>query len=85
MANGIYRIPGAHLRNVPKGGVKFYEIVAKGLRNSMAMVVHPSGNLIQGENSRDFPARHAESARSAVASASAADTARIPVSWSSRS
>lgn len=52
---GIYRIPGPHLRNVPKGGVKFYEIVAKGLRNSMAMVVHPSGNLIQGENSRDFP------------------------------
>lgn len=32
------------------------EVVAKGLRNSMAMAIHPAGRfLIQGENSRDFP------------------------------
>ncbi len=33
-----------------------FTIVAKGLRNSMAMSIHPYGRfLIQGENSRDFP------------------------------
>ncbi len=51
----IYRIPGQKLMSLPAGGIKFFEVVAQGLRNSMAMVIHPSGNLIQGENSRDFP------------------------------
>ncbi len=51
----IYRVPGERLRNLPPGGVKQYEVAAKGLRNSMAMVVHPSGWLVQGENGRDFP------------------------------
>lgn len=33
-----------------------FEVVAQGLRNSMAMAIHPAGRfLIQGENSRDFP------------------------------
>lgn len=50
----IFRVPGDRLQNPPPTGVKFYEVTAQGLRNSMAMVVHPSGNLIQGENSRDF-------------------------------
>src|SRR5205814_1860297 len=31
-----------------------YTVIAKGLRNSMALAVHPTSNaLIQGENSRD--------------------------------
>lgn len=51
----IYRVPGAKLRKLPPGGVKQYEVSAQGLRNSMAMVVHPSGWLLQGENGRDFP------------------------------
>jgi glucose/arabinose dehydrogenase len=51
----ILRIPGNRLQNVPKGGISFYEIAASGLRNSIAMAVHPSGTLVQGENSRDFP------------------------------
>ncbi len=50
----ILRIPAFMLKNIPAGGVKFFEISAEGLRNSMAMVVHSSGMLIQGENSRDF-------------------------------
>ena len=51
----IYRVPAAKLANVPVGGIKQYEISAQGLRNSMAMVIHPSGMLLQGENGRDFP------------------------------
>ncbi len=51
----ILRIPGSMVAKPPKGGVKFYEITAKGLRNSMAMAIHSSGLLVQGENSRDFP------------------------------
>lgn len=50
----IFRVPAARLENPPKEGVSFYEIKAQGLRNSMAMVVHPSGTLVQGENARDF-------------------------------
>ncbi|MFS4459835.1 PQQ-dependent sugar dehydrogenase [Bdellovibrio sp. HCB2-146] len=51
----IYRIPGEKLKNIPKGGLKYYEVAAMGLRNSMAMAVSDAGFLIQGENSRDFP------------------------------
>ncbi|WP_413289615.1 PQQ-dependent sugar dehydrogenase [Bdellovibrio sp. HCB337] len=51
----IYRIPGEHLKNIPAGGIKYYEVAAQGLRNSMAMAISNSGFLIQGENSRDFP------------------------------
>lgn len=51
---GIYQIKGEHLKNLPPKGVRFYTVLAQGLRNSMAMVVHPSGHLLQGENSRDF-------------------------------
>lgn len=51
----IYRVPGEKLKGLPKGGLKYYEVAAKGLRNSMAMVVHPAGWLVQGENGRDFP------------------------------
>lgn len=51
----IYRVPGAWLKNLPAGGITRFEHTASGLRNSMAMVVHSSGYLIQGENSRDFP------------------------------
>jgi hypothetical protein len=36
---------------IPNSGMIF----AKGLRNSMAMAIHSSGLLIQGENSRDLP------------------------------
>lgn len=50
----IFRVPADRVQNPPKSGVAFYEIKAQGLRNSMAMVVHPSGNLLQGENARDF-------------------------------
>jgi glucose/arabinose dehydrogenase len=51
----IYRVPAAKLAKVPPGGIRQYEVSAQGLRNSMAMVVHPSGWLVQGENGRDFP------------------------------
>lgn len=51
----IYRIPAEKLKNIPTGGIQIFEHTASGLRNSMAMVVHESGTLIQGENSRDFP------------------------------
>lgn len=51
----IYRVPAEALKNVPKGGVKFFEVAAKGLRNSMAMAISDQGYLVQGENSRDFP------------------------------
>ncbi|MBX3032836.1 MAG: PQQ-dependent sugar dehydrogenase [Bdellovibrionaceae bacterium] len=51
----ILRVPWAHIKNPPAGGARFREVAASGLRNSMAMVIHPSGVLVQGENSRDFP------------------------------
>ncbi|RYZ75994.1 MAG: L-sorbosone dehydrogenase, partial [Proteobacteria bacterium] len=51
----ILRIPAQFLTNPGKKGVSFYEIAARGLRNSMAMAIHSSGVLVQGENSRDFP------------------------------
>ncbi len=38
----------------PAGSVKRWEVFARGLRNSMALAVHPAtGELWQGENSRD--------------------------------
>lgn len=51
----IYRVPGSKLEKIPAGGIQQYEVAAKGLRNSMALVIHPSGMLVQGENGRDFP------------------------------
>jgi len=51
----IHRIPGEQLKNLPAGGIRFVEVAAQGLRNSMAMAVSPEGFLVQGENSRDFP------------------------------
>lgn len=51
----IYRIPGEQLKKLPAGGIRYYEVAAQGLRNSMAMAVSQQGFLIQGENSRDFP------------------------------
>lgn len=51
----IYRIPWEHLKNIPSGGLRYYEVAATGLRNSMAMAISGAGYLIQGENSRDFP------------------------------
>ena len=51
----IYRVPAELLKNIPAGGVRFFEVAAKGLRNSMAMAISDQGYLVQGENSRDFP------------------------------
>ena len=51
----IYRVPAAKLTNIPAGGLRIYEHYAQGLRNSMALAVHSSGTVVQGENSRDFP------------------------------
>jgi hypothetical protein len=51
----IYRISGDQLKKIPVGGLKYYEVAASGLRNSMALAISSSGFLIQGENSRDFP------------------------------
>lgn len=34
-----------------------YTLYAKGLRNSVALAVHPSGTILQGENSYDFDDR----------------------------
>lgn len=50
----IYRIPAEHLKNIPPKGLRFFEVAAAGLRNSMAMAISDAGFLIQGENSRDF-------------------------------
>jgi hypothetical protein len=51
----ILRIPASKLQELPAAGLKLYEVAAKGLRNSIAMEVHPAGLLLQGENGRDFP------------------------------
>ena len=41
-----------------KGGWhRDYTVYAKGLRNSVALAVHPSGTILQGENSYDFADR----------------------------
>ncbi|WP_299428709.1 PQQ-dependent sugar dehydrogenase [uncultured Meiothermus sp.] len=37
----------------PQGSVRGWSVYATGLRNSMALAIHPSGTLLQGENSRD--------------------------------
>ena len=43
----------------PEGSVSGWQTYASGLRNSMALAVHPvSGLLLQGENSRDNIHRH---------------------------
>ncbi len=34
-----------------------YEVLARGLRNSVALAVHTSGTVLQGENSYDFDSR----------------------------
>jgi len=34
-----------------------YTVYARGLRNSLALAVHPSGTVLQGENSYDFATR----------------------------
>ena len=52
----IYKVSAKSLASpIPAGGITDRQLIAKGLRNSMAMAIHPSGTLIQGENSRDFP------------------------------
>lgn len=50
-ASGVIR---KYSMSWPGGVVKTWEVYARGLRNSMAMAVHPAtGELWQGENSRD--------------------------------
>lgn len=53
----------ASLRRYPRVGdgrwSADYTIHAKGLRNSVALAVHPSGKILQGENSYDFGSRWA--------------------------
>lgn len=47
-------------RYAPSGDMKWnqqYTVHARGLRNSVALVRHPSGSVLQGENSYDFEAR----------------------------
>ena len=55
----IQKVSKARLDNLQPGEFldeKDFEIIAKGLRNSMALTTTPNGRfLIQGENSRDFP------------------------------
>lgn len=54
--------PSASLRRYPFLGLKAgkgrwsadYSILARGLRNSVALAAHPSGTILQGENSYDF-------------------------------
>ncbi|TLM78443.1 PQQ-dependent sugar dehydrogenase [Microbulbifer harenosus] len=45
-----------HYRYIPEGNrwESAFSMYATGLRNSMALVVHPSGTILQGENSADF-------------------------------
>ena len=52
--SAILKIPWTALAAAPTGGVNTWTRVALGLRNSMALAIHSSGTLIQGENSRDF-------------------------------
>jgi glucose/arabinose dehydrogenase len=50
--------PTAAIRRYPYlGGGRWgpYQVLARGLRNSVAMARHPSGTLLQAENSYDFP------------------------------
>jgi hypothetical protein len=52
----IVFIPGSKLIKIPKGGIYVRGIVARGLRNSMAMAISDKGGfLVEGENGRDFP------------------------------
>lgn len=50
----ILKIPWSAIVRPPVGGETHWQAIAHGLRNSMAMVIHPSGLLVQGENGRDF-------------------------------
>ncbi len=51
----------ASLRRYPPDGHggwrRDYTVYAKGLRNSVALAVHPTGTVLQGENSYDFSDR----------------------------
>ncbi len=51
---GLFQIPGSRLADIPPQGIFNYVQAAVGLRNSMALVIHESGTVIQGENGRDF-------------------------------
>jgi hypothetical protein len=53
-ANGLLR----HYRHLPASGVwsTAFEVHATGLRNSMALVRHPSGTVLQAENGTDYKA-----------------------------
>ena len=44
-----------HYQQSTNSWEKNFTVVASGLRNSMALAVHSSGTLVQGENSMDFP------------------------------
>ncbi len=52
--SAILKVTWAAITAPRSGPVTSWQRIAVGLRNSMAMVIHPSGTLIQGENSRDF-------------------------------
>jgi glucose/arabinose dehydrogenase len=51
----------ASLRVYPRGDdgrwSRDYTVLARGLRNSLALAVHPSGTVLQAENSYDFESR----------------------------
>ena len=49
--SSIVRVSWASLQRPP---VRSWIVVARGLRNSVALAVSPTGLLIQGENGRDF-------------------------------
>lgn len=46
-----------YARTAPGQWSKQYTVTARGLRNSVALAVHPSGTILQGENSYDFAGR----------------------------
>lgn len=56
-------LDAASLRVYPRGDEggwsKDYRVFARGLRNSLALAVHPSGTVLQAENSYDFDSRWA--------------------------
>ena len=47
------QLPAASLLRVMPGGARASGVLATGLRNSMGIVVHASGTIVQAENSRD--------------------------------
>lgn len=79
--SAILKIPWTSFAALPAGGVNTWTRIATGLRNSMALVVHPSGTLIQGENARDFASLDEPFEELNVIDLGVAQTAQFHYGW----